>query len=55
MASRPSVAVFGLGSYYRKLKRGLRRFFDVAALFDVRLPSELELDDADTAVFHQLA
>jgi predicted dehydrogenase len=52
--SAPSVAVIGLGQYYRKLRLGIHRFFHVAVLLDPRPESSLALDGEDVAVYRQL-
>jgi predicted dehydrogenase len=50
----PSIAVIGLGQYFRKLRLGIRRFFDVAVLLDQRAESSLMLNIEDVAVYRQL-
>ena len=54
MGTAPSIAVIGLGQYFRKLRVGIRRFFDVAVLLDQRPESSLALDPEDVSVFQQL-
>ncbi|GEM_PF-6278377 len=50
---KPTIAVFGLGNYYGKLKRGLWANFSPRRLIDVRTWDELDLSETERSLYVQ--
>lgn len=48
---RFKIAVFGLGDYYRKLRRYLDRHFEPVSLIDVEDPERLSLNEHERSLF----